>query len=155
MLFRSLLLLLFSSSLLYVVESGAQPDAFGSIPSAMWWGTAALTTVGYGDVYPVTAVGRILGAIIAMMGVGMFALPAGILASGFTDALQHKIHSSKINALNKAVDLVNKLKNSPDNIKRDIILLLESMIDIDGIRDESEEDLLKQVEEIFKNKNKE
>jgi voltage-gated potassium channel len=53
----------------------------------MWWGAAALTTVGYGDVYPVTALGRVLGVISAILGIGLFALPAGILASGLTVAL--------------------------------------------------------------------
>ena len=71
------------SSFLYIVEHDAQPEIFSSIPSAMWWGVATLTTVGYGDAYPITPLGRFLGAIVAIMGVGMFALPAGILASGF------------------------------------------------------------------------
>lgn len=82
-----LILLLITSSLMYFVENEAQPDVFTSIPAAMWWGAAALTTVGYGDVYPVTALGKVLGVISAILGIGLFALPAGILASGFTDAL--------------------------------------------------------------------
>lgn len=82
-----LILLLITSSLMYFVENEAQPDVFTSIPASMWWGAAALTTVGYGDVYPVTALGRVLGVISAILGIGLFALPAGILASGFTDAL--------------------------------------------------------------------
>jgi len=72
---------------MYFVENEAQPEAFPSIPDAMWWGAAALTTVGYGDVYPVTALGRVLGVVSAVLGIGIFALPAGILASGFSDAL--------------------------------------------------------------------
>ena len=51
----------------------------------MWWGVATLTTVGYGDVYPVTPLGKLLGAVIALLGIGLFALPAGILASGFAE----------------------------------------------------------------------
>ncbi len=82
-LFVAGVLLIIGSSFLYLVEHDAQPDVFSSIPAAMWWGVATLTTVGYGDVYPVTPIGRFLGAIVAIMGVGMFALPAGILASGF------------------------------------------------------------------------
>ena len=54
----------------------------------MWWGVATLTTVGYGDIYPITTLGRALGAIIAILGIGMFALPAGILASGFAEELE-------------------------------------------------------------------
>ncbi len=84
------LLLVFASSSVYFVEHDAQPEAFSSIPAAMWWGVAALTTVGYGDVYPITPVGKFLGAVIALLGIGMFALPAGILASGFAEELQKK-----------------------------------------------------------------
>lgn len=78
-----LLLLVLSSSLMYLAEHDRQPEAFSSIPAAMWWGVMTLTTVGYGDVYPVTIPGKVLGALIAVMGIGLFALPAGILGSGF------------------------------------------------------------------------
>lgn len=84
------ILLLVASTLMYYAESAAQPEAFSSIPKAMWWGVTTLTTVGYGDLYPVTPLGRFMGAIIAILGVGLFALPAGLLASGFSDALQAK-----------------------------------------------------------------
>ena len=50
----------------------------------MWWGVATLTTVGYGDIYPITALGRFLGGVIAILGIGIFAIPTGIIASGFT-----------------------------------------------------------------------
>jgi len=82
-----LILLLITSSLMYFVENEAQPELFTSIPASMWWAAAALTTVGYGDIYPVTALGKVFGAISAILGIGLFALPAGILASGFTDAI--------------------------------------------------------------------
>ena len=85
-----LLVLILASSLMYYVEHEVQPEAFSSIPSTMWWGVATLTTVGYGDVYPITALGRILGAFIAIMGVGIFALPAGIIASGFESEIRKK-----------------------------------------------------------------
>jgi voltage-gated potassium channel len=85
-----LVLLLVSSSLMYAAEKEAQPEAFSGIPAAMWWGAAALTTVGYGDVYPITALGKLLGVISAVLGIGMFALPAGILASGFSEALSRE-----------------------------------------------------------------
>ncbi len=82
------MLLLFSSSLMYLVENEAQPDKFPDIPSAMWWGVATLTTVGYGDVFPITGLGKLLGGFIALLGIGMFALPTGILASGFADEIK-------------------------------------------------------------------
>jgi len=86
--FVILILLVIASTLMYSAENDAQPEAFSSIPATMWWGVATLTTVGYGDIYPVTVVGRFLVAIIAILGIGMFALPAGILGSGFIEEIQ-------------------------------------------------------------------
>lgn len=86
--FVVLLLLIVASSLMYFVEHEAQPEAFANIPATMWWGIATLTTVGYGDIYPITALGKVIGAIISILGIGMFALPAGILASGFAEAMK-------------------------------------------------------------------
>jgi voltage-gated potassium channel len=83
-------LLIFASSLVYLAEHEAQPDAFGSIPAAMWWGMATLTTVGYGDVTPVTGLGKLLGGFVAILGIGMFALPAGILASSFSQQMKKR-----------------------------------------------------------------
>lgn len=80
-------LLLFWSSFMYFLEHEAQPEAFASIPHAMWWGVATLTTVGYGDIYPITPLGKLCGALTAISCVGLFALPAGILASGFSEAI--------------------------------------------------------------------
>jgi voltage-gated potassium channel len=88
--FSGAILLVVAASLLYILEHDAQPDAFASIPDAMWWGVVTLTTVGYGDVYPVTVLGKIVGAFIAVLGIGLFALPAGIIASGFASELQPK-----------------------------------------------------------------
>ncbi|GAB4245403.1 MAG: hypothetical protein Kow00129_05310 [Thermoleophilia bacterium] len=85
-----LFLLFLASSLIYYLEHESQPEAFSSIPTALWWGVATLTTVGYGDIYPVTAAGRILGSAVALLGVGLFAMPAGILASGFTAELERR-----------------------------------------------------------------
>jgi voltage-gated potassium channel len=79
-----ILMLIVASTLVFVAEREAQPEAFASVPHAMWWGLATLTTVGYGDVTPITMVGRILGGFVTIIGVGMFALPAAILASGYT-----------------------------------------------------------------------
>lgn len=88
--------LFFASALLYFAENRAQPDAFSSIPAAMWWGIATLTTVGYGDVYPITALGRFLAAIIAVMGIGMFALPTGILGAAFVEEIQSRNQAGSI-----------------------------------------------------------
>ena len=73
------------SSGMYLVEKDVQPDKFGSIPQAMWWALVTLTTVGYGDVYPITSIGKLFGSISIILGIGTVALPAGIMASAFTE----------------------------------------------------------------------
>ena len=75
---------------MYFAEHDDQPENFSSIPATMWWSVVTLTTVGYGDTYPVTAIGQTIAAIIAILGIGMFALPAGILGAGFVDALESR-----------------------------------------------------------------
>lgn len=84
------ILLIISSSLLYFIENPHQPEAFSSIPASMWWGVETLTTVGYGDVVPLTGWGKLVGSMIALFGVGLFALPAGILAQGFTEEISKR-----------------------------------------------------------------
>ncbi|MBO6632981.1 MAG: potassium channel family protein [Parvibaculum sp.] len=74
----------------YQFEHEAQPDVFGSVFDALWWAAITLTTVGYGDVYPVTALGRLFAAITALMGICLIAMPAGIFASAFSDALEER-----------------------------------------------------------------
>lgn len=86
--FFTLSILLFISFLMHYVEGPHQPDVFGSVPETLWWGIITLTTVGYGDVVPVTGLGKFFGGCIAILGIGIFALPAGILASGFSDELK-------------------------------------------------------------------
>ena len=81
--FLMLIMLMLSASVMYLVEHDAQPVAFADIPSAIWWALVTLTTVGYGDVTPITSLGKVLGGFVTILGLGMYALPAGILASGF------------------------------------------------------------------------
>lgn len=78
-----MILLVFLSGIVYFLEHEAQPKSFASIPHAMWWGMATLTTVGYGDIVPVTPMGKVVGGLVTLIGLGMFALPAAILGSGF------------------------------------------------------------------------
>ncbi len=89
-LFVGFVLLLFASAMMYLAEREAQPEGFSSIPAAMWWGMVTLTTVGYGDLFPVTPLGRGLGAAVALLGIGLFALPAGILGSAFVEELDRR-----------------------------------------------------------------
>jgi voltage-gated potassium channel len=88
--FLLFILLIVSSSLLYYVENQAQPDKFSSIPASMWWGVVTLTTVGYGDIFPVTPIGKFLGAVISLLGIGFFAMPAGLLSAGFIEEIRKK-----------------------------------------------------------------
>ncbi len=85
--FTTFVLLLISSVLMYYVEAKAQPDAFPNILASLWWGIITLTTVGYGDVYPVTVLGKFIGGIISFLGIGIVALPTGILSSGFMEII--------------------------------------------------------------------
>ncbi len=84
------LLLLLASSLVYFAENEAQPEVFSSIPATMWWGVATLTTVGYGDACPVTPIGKVVSAVIAILGIGMFALPTGILSAAFIEEVNKR-----------------------------------------------------------------
>lgn len=83
-------LLIMTATGAYLVEREAQPQEFGSVPRAMWWAVVTLTTVGYGDVTPVTVAGRLFGGAITIIGIGVAALPAGILASGLSSELARR-----------------------------------------------------------------
>lgn len=96
----AVIILTLSSSALYAVEREAQPDKFSSIPDAMWWAVVTLATVGYGDVYPITPLGKFITALVALSAIGLFALPTGILASGFAESFQ------KRNPLKKDITLI-------------------------------------------------
>ena len=82
------LLILASSLCMYSVEHDAQPDVFKNAFSGIWWATSTLLTVGYGDIYPVTVLGQILGIIITVLGVGLVAIPTGIISAGFVEEYQ-------------------------------------------------------------------
>lgn len=94
-LFVAFILLVFSSTLMYYLESDVQPENFASIGHSFWWAIATLTTVGYGDVYPITAMGKVLGAITALIGIGFVALPTGIISSAFIEKIQKRKKSKK------------------------------------------------------------
>jgi voltage-gated potassium channel len=80
--------MLLAATSLYFAEGTAQPDNFGSIPRALWWAIVTLTTVGYGDAYPVTVAGRLLAGLSAVAAIGIIAMPTGILAAGFSEAFR-------------------------------------------------------------------
>jgi voltage-gated potassium channel len=85
-----MVLIVLSSTLVYYAEHDAQPAIFTSIPATMWWASVTLTTVGYGDMCPVTPAGKTIGAVIAILSIGLFAIPAGILGSAFIQELQKR-----------------------------------------------------------------
>lgn len=88
--FVLVVVLVLCSSVMYFLEFDAQPDAFRSIPEAMWWAVITITSVGYGDVSPLTPIGKFVGSIIAVVGVLVVALPTGILASGFAEEIRDR-----------------------------------------------------------------
>ncbi|HSR63422.1 MAG TPA: ion transporter [Gammaproteobacteria bacterium] len=90
------ILLLISSSFIYFAEHDAQPEIFSSISASMWWAITTLSTVGYGDMTPITPLGRLLGGFISILGIGMFALPAGVLAQGFDEAMKEVRKTGKV-----------------------------------------------------------
>lgn len=83
-------LILTCATTLYVVESDVQPEKFGSIPAAIWWSVATLTTVGYGDVVPMTVLGKSIGVVVMVLGLAMFALPIGIVATAFAQEIHRR-----------------------------------------------------------------
>lgn len=134
--FILILMLIFAACGAWIAEHEVQPEAFGSIPAAMWWALATLTTVGYGDVVPITVAGKVFGAIVTVIGIGMAALPAGIIASGLNDQLHHRranlrrqfrkaledgeicdVDEAKIEALRKELGMS---KRTADAIREDV-----------------------------------
>jgi voltage-gated potassium channel len=87
-LFLLCVVMVLASGGIYAFEHRAQPEEFGSVPAAMWWTVSTLTTVGYGDVVPVTGWGKVFGGLISLIGIGMVAFPAGILAAGFANQIR-------------------------------------------------------------------
>lgn len=79
------LVMILASSMMYYAERDAQPEIFSSIPASMWWGVVTLTTIGYGDTIPVTPLGRAIGAGVAILGIAVYAIPAGIMATAFNE----------------------------------------------------------------------
>lgn len=82
------LLMVIASLLMYNVEHDAQPEVFTNAFSGLWWAVATLTTVGYGDIYPITALGKLLSAVIALLGIGLVAVPSGIISAGFIEIVE-------------------------------------------------------------------
>lgn len=86
-LFLSIITILFSASAIYYLENEAQPDKFSSITESIWWATVSLATVGYGDVYPITVGGKIFASLISLVGIGVVAIPTGVISAAFVEEI--------------------------------------------------------------------
>jgi len=86
--FMMFLMIILTASLGFMFEHDAQPDKFESIPTAMYWAVVTLASVGYGDITPITPLGRLMTVVVSFVGIGIFAIPAGLMASSFTDQLR-------------------------------------------------------------------
>ena len=94
-LFAAFLVMLLAASVLHLTEGAQNPDSFGSIPRALWWGAATVTKVGYGGAYPITPVGKICAAVFAIAAVAVIAMPTGILAAAFSEAFRREQRSAQ------------------------------------------------------------
>lgn len=98
------LLVLIAASFAYAAEHRVQPEAFGTIPDALWWAVITMTTVGFGDVVPITPLGKVVGGVIAVIGIGMVALPAGLLAAAFSEQLHLRDQRFEVEVSSRLVD---------------------------------------------------
>ncbi|MDV2468969.1 ion transporter [Acinetobacter chinensis] len=131
--FILMIMIVMAAAGIYVVESRAQLDVFSSIPASMWWAVVTLTTVGYGDVTPITPIGRFLGALITILGVGLAALPAGILANGLANELELRKQQLELKFRdlleNCEIDIIDD-EEKIENIRKDVGLSTEQTQDI-------------------------
>lgn len=135
-LFVLALLLIVSASMIHFFEQEAQPGKFESIPHAMWWALITLTTVGYGDIVPVTPGGKVFGAFISVIGIGMVALPAGILASGFSEKLHARRRDYEA--------LVRQALENGEFTRNEIRALQEKQLS-SGLSDEDAREILRRL----------
>ncbi len=101
-------LLLFGATALYLTEGDLQPEEFGSIPRAMWWSVITLTTVGYGDAAPITALGKVFASMVALSGIALVAMPTGIIAAAFSEAMQRR-RDQRIDEMKKHLERLDEV----------------------------------------------
>jgi len=102
--FLFFLIILIASFLMYFVEGEKQPDKFPNILESFWWAISTLTTVGYGDIYPVTGMGKVISGLIAVLGIGLVALPTGLIGAGFMEKIGKQKKTSKCPHCGKQLD---------------------------------------------------
>lgn len=121
-LFGAFILLLITSTLMYEIEHTSQPEQFPNIFASLWWAVATLTTIGYGDVYPVTALGKFLAGLTAIFGIGLVAIPTGLISVGFIEEIENKKKSKQLGNDNKdesKCDCPNYCPNCGHKLKKD------------------------------------
>ena len=106
--FVIIIVMIIASFLMFYAENKAQPEHFPNVLSCIWWSIVTLTTVGYGDVFPVTGIGRLIGGVIAFLGIGLVALPTGIISAGFLE---------KLNSKNKEKEKPSETEGNKDRIE--------------------------------------
>ena len=112
--------MLFSAIIMYYFEGPVQPEQFPNIISSLWWAICTLTTVGYGDVYPITTVGRLFASLISLVGIGIIAIPTGIIASGFNQAISRDREEPEAETSRENKDI--------DHMNHDELLALQARI---------------------------
>ena len=133
------IIVIFASVGIYAFEHNVQPEVFGSVPRAMWWAIVTLTTVGYGDVTPVTPQGKIFATLITIAGVGLVSLPAGIIASGFTEQLRLRRE--------KFEDEVERLMRDDGKLSEEDLKQLEKERELLGIDKEKADFIIEHVKQ--------
>lgn len=94
-------ILIISCVIMFYAEHDAQPEVFSNISNTLWWGVITLTTVGYGDMYPITLFGRLIAAIVSMLGIGVFAIPSGLIGGAFIDEIRQEREAAAKKYLNQ------------------------------------------------------
>jgi voltage-gated potassium channel len=100
--------LLFGATALYMTEGHIQPKEFGSIPRALWWSINTLTTVGYGDAVPITPLGKVFASMVALSGIALVAMPTGIIAAAFSEAMQRR-RDQRIEDMREHLDRLDQI----------------------------------------------
>jgi voltage-gated potassium channel len=118
----ALVVLLVASSLAWNVEKDAQPESFSSIPQSMWWAAVTMSTLGYGDVTPVTVYGKVIASFLAFLGIALFALPAGLLGASFVEEMRTEEERRKLRRKREAERLHRKHDRIHMGLERDLLL---------------------------------
>lgn len=126
--FMASVLMVMAAAVMYYIEVGTQPVVFGSIPASLWWSVTALTTVGYGDAVPQTGIGKLSGCIIAFFGVGIFALPAGILGEGFMEVMEKPAEAEMAQTEQEVRDVLLVKEQKAMAVKEQVDSLSEKIV---------------------------